>query len=207
MKIFLGGTCNGDDWRKDYIIPILEKNNIDYFNPLVDDWTPECIEEENRQKEECDIHLYIITSNMTGVYSIAEVFDSLYAYNKPVIFLIQRDDFDSGQIKSLSATIEIAEKSNNCLLAMFLEHAIPDSLKGIEAIFGVSVDMVLKRYIYLEDEKLNGIRSIQKTLTDICESDLLSKLDSRSINLCKTKLKEVKMYLSKEFSELNIKKL
>ena len=37
MKVFLGGTCAGSKWR-DNIIPQLK---CEYFNPVVDDWTPE----------------------------------------------------------------------------------------------------------------------------------------------------------------------
>ena len=49
-KVFLGGTCNNSTWRNE-LIPLL---NIDYFNPVVEDWTPECQAEEERQKnEEC----------------------------------------------------------------------------------------------------------------------------------------------------------
>ena len=47
-KVFLGGTCNGSRWREK-IIPMLK---IDYFNPVVPDWTPECQEEEKRQKKQ-----------------------------------------------------------------------------------------------------------------------------------------------------------
>ena len=46
MKVFLGGTCAGSTWR-DELIPQLK---IDYFNPVVADWTPECRAEEIRQK-------------------------------------------------------------------------------------------------------------------------------------------------------------
>lgn len=70
-KVFLGGTCNNSTWR-DKLIPLLK---IDYFNPVVDDWTPECQDEEIRQRESCDYCLYTITPKMTGVYSIAEVVD------------------------------------------------------------------------------------------------------------------------------------
>jgi hypothetical protein len=72
MKIFLGGTCAGSNWR-DELIPMLK---CDYFNPLVPDWTPECQAEEIRQRRECDICLYVLTTEMTGVYSVAEVDDS-----------------------------------------------------------------------------------------------------------------------------------
>lgn len=40
-KIFLGGTCAGTTWRNE-LIPILDKFLIKYFNPVVDDWTPQC---------------------------------------------------------------------------------------------------------------------------------------------------------------------
>lgn len=70
-KVFLGGTCNESKWR-DKLIELL---HIDYFNPVVDDWTPECMDEELKQREQCDYVLYVITPKMTGVYSIAEVVD------------------------------------------------------------------------------------------------------------------------------------
>ena len=68
---FLGGTCNNSTWREK-LIPML---TIDYFNPVVDDWTPDCMAEEIKQRETCEYVLYVITPEMTGVYSIAEVAD------------------------------------------------------------------------------------------------------------------------------------
>ena len=68
-KVFLGGTCNESTWRDE----LIKKLKIDYFNPVVDDWTEECYKEELRQREICDYCLYVITPKMTGVYSIAEV--------------------------------------------------------------------------------------------------------------------------------------
>lgn len=57
MKVFLGGTCNESTWR-DQLISMLK---IDFFNPVVEDWTPECQEEEIKQRNECDFCLYVIT--------------------------------------------------------------------------------------------------------------------------------------------------
>lgn len=60
-KVFLGGTCADTDWRNE-LIPLLK---VDYFNPVVDDWTPDCIHEENSQKYHfCNVHLYVITNDM-----------------------------------------------------------------------------------------------------------------------------------------------
>ena len=67
----MNGTCNESTWR-DKLISLLK---IDYFNPVVDDWTEECMIEERRQRVICDYVLYVITPLMTGVYSIAEVVD------------------------------------------------------------------------------------------------------------------------------------
>ena len=70
-KVFLGGTCNGSMWREDLIKDLA----IEYFQPAGEGWTPEMMEEEIRQRAECDFCLYVITPKMTGVYSIAEVVD------------------------------------------------------------------------------------------------------------------------------------
>ena len=81
--------------------------NIDYFNPVVDDWTPECMEEELRQRKECDYVLYVITPKMTGVYSIAEVIDDSNKQPEKTLFCYLPADedttFTEGQQKSLEA--------------------------------------------------------------------------------------------------------
>lgn len=51
MKVFLGGTCNESTWR-DKLIHILPEH-IKYFNPVVEDWTPACQREEERQRMNC----------------------------------------------------------------------------------------------------------------------------------------------------------
>ena len=83
-KVFLGGTCNNSIWR-DKLIPML---NINYFNPVVEDWTEECMIEERRQRETCDYCLYVITPSMSGVYSIAEVIDDSNKRPGKTIFCI-----------------------------------------------------------------------------------------------------------------------
>ena len=100
-KVFLGGTCNESTWRDE----LIKKLKIDYFNPVVDDWTEECYKEELRQREICDYCLYVITPRMTGVYSIAEVIDDSNKRPEKTIFCFLFNDnskrFDKGQIKSL----------------------------------------------------------------------------------------------------------
>jgi len=97
MKVFLGGTCNGSTWR-DELIPRLK---IDYFNPVVTDWTPQCQAEELRQRETCDYALYTIISQMRGIYSIAEVVDDSNKRPNKTILCLLMDGFDEHQINSL----------------------------------------------------------------------------------------------------------
>lgn len=81
QRVFLGGTCANTTWR-DELIPYLEKYGIDYFNPVVEDWTPECQEiEEEEKNHKCNIHLYVITKEMMGTYSIAEAIHSAHLAN------------------------------------------------------------------------------------------------------------------------------
>ena len=111
MKVFLGGTCNESQWREN-LIPML---SIDYFNPVVPDWTPECMEEEIRQREVCDYCLYTITPRMMGVYSIAEVVDdSNKRPQKTILCVLEKDGdltFGKGQMKSLGQVAHMV-KSN-----------------------------------------------------------------------------------------------
>ncbi len=107
MKVFLGGTCNNSTWR-DELIKLL---TIDYFNPVVDDWTDECYKEELRQREICDYVLYVLTPKMTGVYSVAEVVDDSNKRPNKTIFCVINSDgdktFDKGQLMSLFAVSKL----------------------------------------------------------------------------------------------------
>jgi hypothetical protein len=98
-KVFLGGTCGKSTWR-DALIPVLE---IGYFNPVVPNWTPECQEEERRQRVLCDFLLYAITSEMVGVYSIAEAVDDSNKRPAATVLCILLAGFDAHQEKSLKA--------------------------------------------------------------------------------------------------------
>ena len=113
MRVFLGGTCNGSRWRNE-LIQLLK---IDYYNPVVEDWTPECKEEELRQRESCDYCLYVITPKMTGVYAIAEaVDDSNKRPDKTLFCVLEFDDgksFLDSQVKSLMMVIEMIVENTN----------------------------------------------------------------------------------------------
>jgi len=102
-RVFLGGTCNESKWRE-LLISILE---IDFFNPVVDDWDDEARENELKARQECDYLLYVITPKMTGVYAVAEVVDDSNKQPSRTIFVVLNQDedkiFTKGQIRSLYA--------------------------------------------------------------------------------------------------------
>jgi len=106
--VFLGGTCTaGAKWR-DLLIPQL---TIDYFNPVVDDWTEEAQKKEEEMKAKADIRLYCITSKMTGVFSIAEVVDDSNKCPQKTVLIVGNDPngepFTEAQIKSLQAVMKM----------------------------------------------------------------------------------------------------
>ena len=95
------------------MIPELEKVGIEYFNPVVDDWTPECQAiEEYEKNDRCNVHLYVITPEMQGVYSVAEIINScwqaqLYGphVNKVAFYVL--GDWSKQQHKSFEATMRL----------------------------------------------------------------------------------------------------
>lgn len=124
--VFLGGTCNNSTWRDDLISML----KIDYFNPVVKDWTNDCRLREIEARQNSDYVLYVITPKMTGVYSIAEVVDDSNKRPEKTIFVVLTEDdgtyFSIQQEKSLVAVIELVRSNGanvfNCLeeVAAFL---------------------------------------------------------------------------------------
>ncbi len=106
-KVFLGGTCADTTWRDD-LVRVLDVNS---FNPVVDDWTEECQAIEEQEKAIfCNIHLYVITSDMQGVFSIAEVIESAMTEGKIAILHVIPEGFNRGQVKSLRAVCNMVLK-------------------------------------------------------------------------------------------------
>lgn len=117
IKVFLGGTCAGNtEWRKE----LIEQLDIDYFNPVVEDWTPACMEEEVKQRNICDFVLYTITPSMEGVYSIAEVVEDSNKQPHKTIFCVlesyEGQVFSLGQMKSLRQVGKLVSDNGGMVL-------------------------------------------------------------------------------------------
>ena len=123
-RVFLGGTCNGSTWRDDMIKMLTS----DYFNPVIENWTEVCMDQEIWEREHCDVVLYTITPKMTGVYSIAEVVDdSNKRPGKTVLILLQKDIdkvFDKGQWRSLKAVAQMVERNGGAIFYSLKEAAL-----------------------------------------------------------------------------------
>ena len=111
--IFLGGT-NESTWRDTFIKRLGEVNpRIKYFNPVVENWTQECIELENFVKDNTNYHVYVITPKQLGFYSIAEMVESTHMKNVKTFFFIKEEDVDEN-----GTTIEWNPRVRNSLAAV-----------------------------------------------------------------------------------------
>ena len=71
-SVFLNGSCNPTTWRRDVAIPLLESAGVTYYNPQVDNWTPDMIDKEARAKEQAKVHLFVIDSLTRAIASMVE---------------------------------------------------------------------------------------------------------------------------------------
>jgi len=134
-KVFLGGTYGESQWRE-ILIPFLE---IDYFNPVVDNWTPECQQREIEERENCDYCLYVLTPEMEGFYSIAEVVDDSNKRPEKTIFCVitrscydLKIDFNKKQLKSLEAIKRLVEDNGATICNSLLDAARFLNLSNME---------------------------------------------------------------------------
>ena len=70
--IGLFGTCDNIKWR-DSFMPGYKDREISYFNPMVDDWEPWMVEEENKHFATDDIILFPVLKESLGLGSLAEI--------------------------------------------------------------------------------------------------------------------------------------
>ncbi len=120
-KVFLGGTCNKSLWR-DELIPKLD---INYYNPVVPNWTEAIKHQEIEERTSADYCLYVITSKMKGVYSIAEIIDDSNKRPERTVFCFSEIDgpFEPVIKKSLKAVGEMAESNGATWCKDFAEVA------------------------------------------------------------------------------------
>jgi len=130
LTLFLGGTVGNSKWRDD-LIPLLEHEKLQYFNPVVENWDESARDKEFQIKNSpTTVEVYVITKDMKGVFSIAEAVDASNKKPDKTIFMIDVEGFDEHQLKSLDATKGIIQK-NGAIIANSL-YDIAFIFKGIE---------------------------------------------------------------------------
>ena len=110
-KVFLGGTCNGSQWRN----KVIRGLKIHYYDPMREEWTPEMMKEELKQRTESDFCLYVLTPKMDGFFSVAEVIDDSNKRPAKTIFSFLYEDggkkFSESQLKSLKQVSEMVKRN------------------------------------------------------------------------------------------------
>lgn len=130
LLLFLGGTCNNSSWRQD-LIPLLEYENIPFFNPVVEKWDDEAIEREIFVKSLPNtVELYVLTKEMKGYFSIAEAVEASNKKPEKTIFLYLKDGFDSNQLKSLEEIKNLVKENGAYVADSLIEVAL--IFKGIQ---------------------------------------------------------------------------
>lgn len=128
MKVFLGGTCSGYKWR-DKLIPMLK---CEYYNPIVKNWSEENRIKEVNERENADFVLYVITSGIKGVYSIAEVVDDSNKRPEKTIFCVLDEGMDYKMKHSLDAVKNLVAANGA---------AVCRDLEAVAAYINVSADL------------------------------------------------------------------
>ena len=104
--VFLGGAGKESTWREQFI-PLLD---VPYWNPLVNERNEprKDTDAEDKKKYHCNIHLYVITSDINGFYPFAEVTESAMNNRKCTILHIIPNGFNNLELRSLKRIAIIA---------------------------------------------------------------------------------------------------
>lgn len=177
--VFLGGTTHGEDWRSS----IETKFLVDAFNPIVEDWTEEAKRIEDRAKEAAMFQLYVITPEMCGIFSIAELTESAVTYpaGTVVVFLTESGGktWDDHQVKSNQAVCDLVAKHgakvlntldeavehiNACVTMVHEYEAKGGSLESFAGMASVAVSGAASSR-FMADPESNAIRWIESHKT------------------------------------------
>jgi len=87
--VFLAGSAGSTTWRKDISVPMLQQHNVRYYNPQVDDWSPDLIPIENAEKQAAHVLLFVIDSATRSVMSMLEMVEYITTAMQHVVVCIE----------------------------------------------------------------------------------------------------------------------
>ena len=103
LTVFLGGTCGSSTWRQK-LMPMLSEN-VDAFNPVVENWTPECQAVEDYHKAHDNVNLFVITPETNAPYSLFEIgVEATKNPNRTVVCFLDNENgtvFEGQQAKAV----------------------------------------------------------------------------------------------------------
>lgn len=88
LQVFLGGSCNPTTWRQNVAIPYLELEGISYYNPQIDNWTPDVVDIERVAKQNAQILLFVIDRQTRSAVSLVESAFLVCEQSKGVVIVI-----------------------------------------------------------------------------------------------------------------------
>ena len=106
MKVFLGGSLAGPDWRNT-ITPLLMAENIKSFNPAGD----KTMGEIYRQKVDCNCYMYVITKEASDNLNIAEAVQSAMMPGKKCFFHVFTEGFDLDELTDILEVMRLIQRS------------------------------------------------------------------------------------------------
>lgn len=142
--IGLFGTCGKSKWRDSFIAKYTELG-VNFYNPLVENWTPLCAVEEAEHLASNEVILFPVTAESEGFGSLAEIgFAALNVIGKRRILIVFIDpscDVENPTNRKLSINTRALvtahlKKLNvsNVVVADDLSHVLSRSLFAIEQI-------------------------------------------------------------------------
>ncbi|VDN02086.1 unnamed protein product [Thelazia callipaeda] len=149
--VFLGGSCGNTVWRRDLVIPYLEKHAISYYDPQRSVWNEHMINEESVAKENSSLFLFVLdpaTVNATSFLEIAH-FAARKAPKLVVVFLGQ------SEWKKQAHPEDLADRKRTC-----------DLLDDILTIHEVPVLHSIQDALYYIDEIIIGEKSWSEALSN-----------------------------------------
>lgn len=93
--VFLGGSCNPTTWRTEIALPMLDEAEISYYNPQVDDWSPELIDIERKAKAQACNYLFVIDGQTRAIASMIEAAGLITSMIPEIMYLVV-DDIPEG---------------------------------------------------------------------------------------------------------------
>lgn len=109
--VFLGGSCNPTTWRRDIAKPMLDSAGVSYYDPQVEDWSPELVEVEARAKTECREWLFVLDGQTRAVASMIETTELMSTGR--TVWLVVTDIPDGTEIAGAIVTgRELADLNN-----------------------------------------------------------------------------------------------